>query len=144
LLGTDSCDALFTRGSGRLSSPSVGSSGRTGTWGGLGTLRGPFSAHRYKDIEQRLSQATLAHRGSRGSNSPSSVSPMNTRVTPSPTTTQPYSQNQRVSGRGFAIGNGPKVSCVSIGPATVRFLPKFPHFLDHASPRQLRETRSIR
>ena len=30
---------------------------------GLGTLRGPFSAHRYKDIEDRLSQVTLAQRG---------------------------------------------------------------------------------
>src|SRR5882672_7244848 len=61
---TDSCDAPFVLDSRRLrsTSPSSGASFRSGTWGGLGTLRGPFSAHRYKDIGERLSQVTLAQR----------------------------------------------------------------------------------
>jgi len=62
LLGTDSCDELFTLGAGCLRSRSAGTS-CLGTWGDFGTLEKPFSAHRYKDIGKRLSQATLAHRG---------------------------------------------------------------------------------
>src|SRR5882672_12174637 len=64
---TDSCDAPFVLDSRRLrsTSPSSGASFRSGTWGGLGTLRGPFSAHRYKDIGERLSQVTLAQRARR-------------------------------------------------------------------------------
>ncbi len=61
LLGTDSCDELFTLGAGCLRSRSAGTS-CLGTWGDFGTLEKPFSAHRYKDIGKRLSQATLAHR----------------------------------------------------------------------------------
>src|SRR5712671_197207 len=62
---TDSCDAPFMLDSRRLrsTSPSSGASFRAETWVGLGTLRGPFSAHRYKDIGERLSQVTLAQRG---------------------------------------------------------------------------------
>lgn len=63
LLGTDSCDELLTLRAGCLPSPSAGTSSRLRTSGDFGTLGKPFSAHRYKDIGKRLSQATLAHRG---------------------------------------------------------------------------------
>jgi hypothetical protein len=53
----------FTPGARRP--PSAGATSRTRTWDGLGTCRGPFSAHRYKDIGERLSQATLAQRDAR-------------------------------------------------------------------------------
>src|SRR6266852_1525911 len=61
---TDSCDAPFMLDSRdlRSDSPSSGMTFRPRTWGGLGTSRGPFSAHRYKDIGEGLSQVTLAQR----------------------------------------------------------------------------------
>jgi hypothetical protein len=44
----------------RSGSPSSGTTFRRRACDGLGTYRGPFSAHRYKDIGERLSQVTLA------------------------------------------------------------------------------------